>query len=158
MAVTKIEYANKRSGDIWSSNEANEVKNVVNNNADELSAVKSGVNSLGSQLMNLGQTVTNMQASMQTPKVQQENTTADILPNRLNVWGTVASLTVTLTAGAAGVRNEYMLRFTVGSDSFTLTLPGGIRWVTEPDWENGHTYEVSIEDGLAVAAGWEAAS
>lgn len=41
MSVSKISYANKVYGDLWTSQEANEIKNVVNGNADELSSLKS---------------------------------------------------------------------------------------------------------------------
>lgn len=158
MAITKIEYPNKQSGDLWTSNNANEVKNAVNANADELAAVKSGVNTLGSQIAGLGTTIQNMQAAMQTPKVSQEQTEVTILPNKLNVWGSVSSLVITFGSATANVCNEYMLRFTVGAANFTLQLPSGVRWVNEPDWEQGNTYEVSIEDNLAIYAGWEAAA
>jgi hypothetical protein len=55
-----------------------------------------------------------------------------------------------------GYVNEYMIEFTVDGDGFTLTLPEGVRWVDEPTWEDGYTYQVSIVDNLAVYAGWEA--
>ena len=80
-----------------------------------------------------------------------------ILPNVLNKWGKIKSLTINSFQGAQeGSVNEYMLEFTVRGDDFTLTLPEGVRWVEEPTWENGHTYQVSIVNNLAVFAGWEA--
>lgn len=164
MAVEKINYSeanaygNKVAGQKFTSNDANQIKDVVNNNADELNTVKNAVNNLGSSIGTLGSAVSGIQNSMQTPEVAQESITADIQPNKLNVWGSVARLTITFVAGTANKLNEYMLRFTVGASDFTLTLPPGIRWVTEPDWEEGHTYEVSIIDNLAVCAGWEAAA
>ena len=80
-----------------------------------------------------------------------------ILPNELNKWGKIKSLTINSFQGAQeGHVNEYMLEFTVSGDDFTLTLPEGIRWVEEPTWENGYTYQVSIVNNLAVFAGWEA--
>ena len=79
-----------------------------------------------------------------------------ILPDVLNKWGTVESLTINSFQGAQeGCVNEYMLEFTVSGDNFTLTLPEGVRWVEEPTWENGYTYQVSIVNNLAVFAGWE---
>lgn len=91
--------------------------------------------------------------------VDQTDTTTSILPNRLNRWGAVASLSIGLTAGAAGRTNEYMMEFTVAGDNFVLTLPASVRWVNDdqPSWENGQTYQVSILNDMAVAAGWEAA-
>lgn len=80
-----------------------------------------------------------------------------ILPNVLNKWGTIESLTINSFQGAQeGSVNEYMLEFTVSGDNFTLTLPDGVRWTEEPTWEDGYTYQVSIVNNLAVFAGWEA--
>ena len=80
-----------------------------------------------------------------------------ILPNELNKWGKIKSLTINSFQGAQeGHVNEYMLEFIVSGEDFTLTLPEGIRWVEEPTWENGYTYQVSIVNNLAVFAGWEA--
>ena len=80
-----------------------------------------------------------------------------ILPNELNKWGKIKSLTINSFKGAQEEYvNEYMLEFTVSGDNFTLTLPEGVRWVEEPTWENGYTYQVSIVNNLAVFAGWEA--
>ncbi len=92
--------------------------------------------------------------------VNQTDTTTSIEPNKLNRWGSVNGLTIGLTTGASGRTNEYMMEFTVGSDNFTLTLPSSVLWINgeQPDWENGLTYQVSILNNLAVAAGWEAAS
>lgn len=80
-----------------------------------------------------------------------------ILPNVLNRWGNIAALTIYSFQGSQGEYvNEYMLEFTVSGDDFTLTLPDGVRWVEEPTWEDGYTYQVSITNNLAVYAGWEA--
>lgn len=90
--------------------------------------------------------------------VTQTDTTVSIQPNVLNVWGNVSSLAISLVSGAQGSVNEYMLEFTVASDNFTLSLPASVRWSEEPEWVNGNTYQVSIENNLALYAGWEAAS
>lgn len=90
--------------------------------------------------------------------VSQTDTTTSIQPNVLNRWGAVSSLAINLVAGASGSVNEYMLEFTVASDLFTLTLPSSVRWSEEPEWVNGNTYQVSIENNLALYAGWEAAN
>lgn len=89
--------------------------------------------------------------------VQQVSQTATIHPNVLNVWGSVSSLTISLAAGAAEVVNEYMMQFTVSGTAFTLSLPDGIRWIDEPDFADGATYQVSIVNNLAVAGEWETA-
>lgn len=79
-----------------------------------------------------------------------------ILPNVLNKWGNIKSLTIHSFQGAQeGCVNEYMLEFIVSGDDFTLTLPDGVRWIEEPTWENGYIYQVSIVNNLAVFAGWE---
>jgi hypothetical protein len=82
-------------------------------------------------------------------------TSAALSPGVLYKWGAVSSLQITLEDGTEGADNEYMLRFTVSGDQFTLTLPETIRWSEEPEWTAGTTYEVSIADGLALSAEWE---
>lgn len=93
----------------------------------------------------------------QTPIVQLTSATAQIQPNVLNKWGAVTSLNITLRSGNNGICNEYMLEFTVSGEDFSLNLPSGIRWVNEPDWISGNTYQVSILNNLAIGAEWEAA-
>ena len=90
--------------------------------------------------------------------VSQTDTTKAIDPNVLNVWGAVSSLAISFNAGGDGRVNEYMLEFTVSSDNFTLGLPSSVRWSEGPEWVKGNTYQVSIENNLALYAGWEAAS
>lgn len=94
-----------------------------------------------------------------TPELAQTSTMLDIKPNVLNVWHTaIASLAVGFIAGDSNSVNEYMLQFTVTGDTFALTLPSGVLWVEEPEWENGYTYQVSIVNNLAVSAGWDNSS
>ena len=88
-------------------------------------------------------------------KVSQTATTTSISPNVLNVGGTVNSLTVSFISGSSTSENEYKMQFKVGSGNFTLTLPSGTKWIEQPDWEVGYTYQVSVLNGLAVGAGWE---
>jgi len=88
----------------------------------------------------------------------QTDTTKAIDPNVLNVWGAVSSLAISFNAGGDGRVNEYMLEFTVASDNFNLALPSSVRWSEEPEWVNGNTYQVSIENNLALYAEWEAAN
>lgn len=90
-----------------------------------------------------------------TPELVQTATLLDIKPNVLNVWQTaISSLAIGFIAGDNNAVNEYMLQFTVRGENFTLTLPSGVKWVEEPEWENGYTYQVSIVNNLAVYAGW----
>ena len=88
----------------------------------------------------------------------QTLTTVSIRPNVLNVWGSVESLTITFIAGDVNDENEYKLQFQVSGSGFQLNLPSSVTWVNEPTWENGHIYQVSILNNLAIYAGWEAAS
>lgn len=109
-------------------------------------------------LIYIGGQATTIDASS-TIVVHQTDTTISIYPNKLNVWGAVSSLTIGFEAGAAGRTSEYIMEFIVDGDNFSLTLPESVRWVNgeRPDWEDGYTYQVSVLDGLAVAAGWEPA-
>lgn len=88
-------------------------------------------------------------------KVSQTATTVSISPNVLNVWGTVNSLTVSFISGSSTSENEYKMQFKVGRSNFTLTLPSGVKWIEQPDYEVGYTYQVSVLNGLAIGAGWE---
>ena len=56
----------------------------------------------------------------------------------------------------SGQVNEYMLQFVVDGDEFELALPSGVRWIEEPEFEDGNTYQVSIVNGLAISGAWEA--
>jgi prophage DNA circulation protein len=156
MAVQKIDYANKVRGDLFTTSNANEVKNVVNNNADELTSLSNQVQQNNNAVTQLGNAVSGLREEAKIVVIQQTETSVTIHPNKLNVWGSVAALTIVFAAGTQGVANEYMLEFTASTDSFTLTLPSGVRWVEDPEWQAGYTYQVSILNGLAVYAGWEA--
>ena len=91
--------------------------------------------------------------------VNQTASSASISPNVLNVWGVVSSLSITFAAGAAGEVNEYRFQFTCPFNAATaLTLPSQIRWANDDalDPKPGYTYQVSVENNLAIYAGWEA--
>ena len=128
MALDKITYPAKNIGDLWRHNEANEIKQVVNDIVDAVNGIRSAVN--------------------------HSQTTVSIRPNVLNVWGSVGSLNITFLAGDTDCENEYKLQFYVNSSSFTLNLPSGVQWVEQPEWEVGYTYQVSILNNLALYAGW----
>ena len=147
--IRKIGFTNKRHGDDFWTNDANEIKAVVNNNADELSTMTNEVTNIKNTI-NEGPSVA---------KVAQTSSNVTISPNVLNVWSMpLSSLTVALKAGNAGLEAEYKLEFTVTGNSFTLALPSSVRWLEEPEWEDGYIYQVSILDNLALYAGWEAAT
>jgi hypothetical protein len=50
MPVQKISYANKRYGDLWTSQEVNEIKSVVNGNADILEAQQTALDNMSDTL------------------------------------------------------------------------------------------------------------
>lgn len=158
MAVQKINFPNKVRGDMFTTANANEVKEAVNHNADEVAILQNTVGGVSQSLTRLSQSMMTLSEETKTVKVQQTETTVAIDPNKMNIWGSVAALNITLTPGTAGVVNEYMLQFTAASDNFTLTLSDTVRWAVEPEFQAGHTYYVSIQDGLGLCAGWEAAA
>lgn len=95
------------------------------------------------------------QADVPMEVVSQTETEVEISPNVLNTWGSVESLDITFANEISGKVNEYLLQFVVDGDEFELTLPSGVKWTEEPDFEDGYTYQVSIINNLAIYAGWE---
>ena len=155
MAAQKIGYPNKQSGSLWTSSNANEVKDVVNSHADDIDEVGSRVNLANQTLLTLEQNVASLTDMAKIPVVQHNSTLVSIAPNKLNVWGRISSLTLTFLSGEAGVANEYMIQFTVLSENFSLVFTDSVKWLEEPEWEVGYTYQISILNGLAIVAGWE---
>lgn len=108
--------------------------------------------------------VTNVQLSEQLndyvrkndPQViEQTETTVEIQPNVLNVWGEVTSLTITFAEVDATKYNEFMIQFVSGSAATTLTLPSSIEWLTDVDIEPVTTYQISIVNNLGIMEGWQ---
>ena len=155
MAAQKIGYPNKQSGSLWTSSNANEVKDVVNSHADDIDEVGSRVNLANQTLLTLEQNVASLTDMAKIPVVQHNSTLVSIPPNKRNVWGRISSLTLTFLSGEAGVANEYMIQFTVLSENFSLVFTDSVKWLEEPEWEVGYTYQISILNGLAIVAGWE---
>lgn len=80
-----------------------------------------------------------------------------LTPNTYHIWGTMSSLTLTLSTPAdTTVYNEYMFEFTSGSTATTLSLPSTIKWVDAPSIEANKTYQVSIVNNLGVIVGFSA--
>ena len=155
MSAERISYPNKYLGDHFYPEEANQIKATANEHADELDALQQAKNAMVTDVSALQTNVSSLLAGISV--VAQTSTSVSIDPNVLNRWATpVSSLTIGFNAGVSGKVNEYMLEFTAG-EGFTLTLPNSVRWQEEPEWESGHTYQVSIVAGLALYAGWEAA-
>lgn len=182
-AAQKIGFANKQSGSLWTSSNANEVKDVVNSHADN-------IDSLSSSLAASKQDITNLQTSVQekasqadveelegdidthdteiaelkniVPQVQSATGSGiAIYPGKLYMWSNpLAALTITTfnshqhNDNGNDYAEEYMLQFTVSGNAFVLTLPSGVIWLDgeAPEWNDGSTYQVSIQNNLAMAA------
>lgn len=77
--------------------------------------------------------------------------TVEIEPNKLYLWDTVESLTITLaTPTDTTIVNEYMIQFTSGDVATQLTLPDTITWMSEPTINANATYQISIINNLAI--------
>jgi len=74
--------------------------------------------------------------------------------NKMYMFGTRSSLTITLNAGESGIVNEYMFQFTSGSTATTLNVPSSVTWLKDPDIQTNKKYAVSIENNLGVIGEW----
>lgn len=93
-------------------------------------------------------------ASGVPPVIAMTDTTAQLEPNNMYIWGEVTSLNITLTAPTDNTRlNEYMLQFACGNTPAAVTLPSAIKWITETNIEPNKTYQISIINNLAVMGG-----
>lgn len=82
--------------------------------------------------------------------------TVEIEPNKLYLWNTVESLTITLaTPNDTTIVNEYMIQFTSGDVATQLTLPDTITWMSEPTISTNATYQISIINNLAIIGGFK---
>lgn len=82
-------------------------------------------------------------------------TTKQILPNIFHVWGSVASLTITLAPEEPNTLNEYMFQFTSGETATALAL---LVTVILPDGfsiKPNTTYQISIVNNLLTYGGWD---
>lgn len=87
------------------------------------------------------------------------DTTFAVTPNILHIWGTVASLTLTLATPTDNtIVNEYMIEFTSGSTATTLSLPSSVEWAESCgslSVEASKTYQISIVNNIGL---WTAIS
>ena len=95
-------------------------------------------------------TRTDLDNAIGHPIVQQTETTVEIAPNVLNVWGEVTSLDITLADADATKVNEYMFQFSSGETATTLVLPADIKWMSAPIIQANKVYQLSIVNNLAV--------
>ncbi len=165
MSIMNISYTAKSRGDLWTATEANEVKEVVNNNASELSAVAVQAAVNANNISSLNARVTNLGNQVEVPIHTFTQTASEytLQPHILYKWASaVNSLSIQLASSDTNIMTEYMMEIVIGSTgAFSLTfLNGNVRWANgeEPEWEPGYIYQVDIVGGLAIAAGWEAAT
>lgn len=160
MPALKITYSNKRAGDLFGHTEVNSIKETVNSHADDIDALATAQERISTVVEEVTDDITAL-TSAETVITKTVQSVTGILPGPLYIWSQpVTTLLVDKAAGKSGRQNEYKLQFTVSGDTFTLTgtLVEGVRWIDEPDWEDGYTYQVSIMNGLAITAGWEPAT
>lgn len=84
------------------------------------------------------------------------DTTYSVTPNTLHIWGTVASLTLTLATPTDNtIVNEYMIEFTSGTTATTLSLPSSVEWAESCgalSVEANKTYQISIVNNIGLWA------
>lgn len=97
----------------------------------------------------------NYQLKAEPVIINQTETEVTIQPNVLNVWGEVASLTITFAEVDATKYNEFMIQFVSGSAATTLTLPATVSWLTDVKIEANTTYQISIVNNLGIMEGWQ---
>lgn len=88
-------------------------------------------------------------------------TAATIEPDKLYIFGEVASLAIGVAAPAAGLAGNYNFIFTSPAEMpTTLSLPIGVKFPKESDSmlkiAANTTYQISILNNLAIATSWEA--
>ena len=96
MAITRIGYANKRRGDLWTATEANEVKEAVNNNADVLSGHSTSIDTL------------NETVDLQAERLAQNTQDITLLKaSTKSVWLTQEQYDALVNAGTVAADTEY---------------------------------------------------
>ena len=85
-----------------------------------------------------------------------QDVNVSIEPNNLHVWDEpMAELNITLATAPLGMASEHMIRFTAPSDQpANVSIQPDVKWIEEPEWSMGSTYEISIVNGLGVYAEW----
>jgi len=96
MAITRIGYPNKRRGDLWTSTEANEIKDAVNNNADVLAGHDTTISNINTALDTHGQRL-----------AQNTNDINILKASTKSVWLTQAQYDALVDAGTVQADTEY---------------------------------------------------
>lgn len=86
--------------------------------------------------------------------VYPTETTIEIQPNTMYIFGEAASLTITLAEPSDTEHlNEYMFEFTSGATATALTVPDTVKWVSELNIEANKIYQVSIVNNIGIIMG-----
>lgn len=88
----------------------------------------------------------------QIPVVHHTETTVEIAPNVLNVWGVVESLNITLAPANGNYISEYMIEFTSGATATKLTLPESVKFMEPVEVEPNTRNQISILNNIGVIA------
>lgn len=89
-------------------------------------------------------------------KTQDSSSTFAIDPNKMYMFGTRTSLTITLnTPNDNNIVNEYMFQFTSGSTATSLSIPNTVVWLKNTDVSSNKKYLVSIENNLGIIGEWD---
>ena len=96
MAISRIGYAAKRRGDLWTATEANEVKDVVNSNADVLAGHDTSITNINNSLDTHGQ---QLAQDAQAIRLLQASTKS--------VWLTEQEYQALVDAGTVQADTEY---------------------------------------------------
>lgn len=125
------------------------------NNSDTLQET---VNSLGTNLEYIVNNISTQSVTLTQELVDMtDGTTIDtsLYPNKMYMFGEKEEINITeLTQGLPGIVNEYMFQFTSGATATVLTVPNGVNWMIPLRIMPNKTYQVSIENGLAVLGVW----
>lgn len=97
----------------------------------------------------------NFQRKTEPVIIEQTETTVEIQPNVLNVWGEVEELEISFAEADPTKYNEYMIQFYSGAIATTLTLPSSVQWLIEPSINSYTTYQISIVNNLGIMEGWK---
>lgn len=76
-------------------------------------------------------------------------TTKEIEPNILHVWGEIETLNLTFSSD----NGEYMIQFESGYTPTVLTLPDTVKWANDNTIVANRIYQVSILNNIAIIGG-----
>lgn len=96
MPVQRISYAAKRRGDLWTATDANEVKEVMNNNADVLEGHSTSIENINGELDSQGRL---LGQNAQAIRLLQESTKS--------AWVTQAQYDSLVQSGLVDPQTEY---------------------------------------------------